>query len=88
VVSGGGGTRGASRGCSYAILPGLQTEWGSASDSDAGSDSILYAGEGLFDGNFPNDDWAEHDLVGGNGNPVDKPFQTTPGQARYGAYNT
>jgi beta-mannosidase len=41
----------------------------------------------LFDLNFPNDDWAERCLVGGNGNPVDKPFQATLAK-RYGPYNT
>jgi beta-mannosidase len=41
----------------------------------------------LFDLNFPNDDWAEHCLVSGNGNPVDKPFQAILAK-RYGPYNT
>ena len=87
VVSGGGGYAWREPRLFYGYYPAFNTEVGSASIPTLEAIQSSMPAKDLFDGNFPNDDWAEHDLVGGNGNPVDKPFQTILAK-RYGAYNT
>ena len=71
----------------YGIYPAFNTEIGSASIPTLEAIQGWMPQRDLFDINFPNDDWAGHSLVSGNGNPVDKPFQVALAK-RYGAYKT
>jgi beta-mannosidase len=87
VVSGGGGYNWREPRLFYGNYPAFNTEVGSASIPTLEAIQSWMPAKDLFDLNFPNDDWAEHCLVGGNGNPVDKPFQTVIAR-RYGPYNT
>ncbi len=63
----------------------FKTEIGSASIPTLEALQAMMPEKDWFDQNFPNDDWAEHDLVTGNGNPAIFPFQTGLAK-RYGAY--
>ena len=87
VVSGGGGYHWREPRLFYGNYPAFNTEVGSASIPTLEAIQSWMPAKDLFDLNFPNDDWAEHCLVGGNGNPVTKPFQTTLAR-RYGPYRT
>jgi beta-mannosidase len=71
----------------YGSYPVFNTEIGSASIPTLEAIQAWMPQKDLFDFNFPNDDWAGHFLVSGNGNPVDKPFQAVIAK-RYGPYNT
>ena len=71
----------------YGYYPAFNTEIGSASIPTLEAIESWMPVKDRFDLNFPNDDWAQRCLVGGNGNPVDKPFQTMIAK-RYGPYNT
>jgi beta-mannosidase len=71
----------------YGNYPAFNTEIGSASIPTLEAIQAWMPQKDLFDLNFPNDDWAGHFLVSGNGNPVDKPFQAVLAK-RYGPYNT
>jgi beta-mannosidase len=87
VVSGGGGYGWREPRLFYGYYPAFNTEVGSASIPTLEAIQSWMPQKGLFDLNFPNDDWAEHCLVSGNGNPVDKPFQAILAK-RYGPFNT
>ena len=87
VVSGGGGYGWREPRLFYGNYPAFNTEVGSASIPTLEAIQSWMPAKDLFDLNFPNDAWAEVCLVGGNGNPVDKPFQTIVAK-RYGPYNT
>jgi len=87
VVSGGGGYNWREPRLFYGNYPAFNTEVGSASIPTLEAIQSWMPAKDLFDLNFPNDDWAEHCLVGGNGNPVDKAFQTVIAK-RYGPYST
>ena len=87
VVSGGGGYNWREPRLFYGNYPAFNTEVGSASIPTLEAIQSWMPAKDLFDLNFPNDDWAEHCLAGGNGNPVDKQFQTVIAK-RYGPYNT
>jgi beta-mannosidase len=71
----------------YGSYPAFNTEIGSASIPTLEAIQAWMPQRDLFDRNFPNDDWAGHFLVSGNGNPVDKPLQAVIAK-RYGPYNT
>jgi hypothetical protein len=71
----------------YGNYPAFNTEIGSASIPTLEAIQAWMPQKDLFDLNFPNDDWAGHFLVSGNGNPVDKPFQAVIAK-RYGPYST
>ncbi len=71
----------------YGSYPAFNTEIGSASIPTLEAIQAWMPEKDLFDLNFPNDDWAGHFLVSGNGNPVDKPFQAVIAR-RYGTYST
>jgi hypothetical protein len=71
----------------YGSYPAFNTEIGSASIPTLEAIQAWMPEKDLFDLNFPNDDWAGHFLVSGNGNPVDKPFQAVIAR-RYGAYGS
>jgi beta-mannosidase len=87
VVSGGGGYNWREPRLFYGNYPAFNTEVGSASIPTLEAIQSWMPRKDLFDFNFPNDDWAEHCLVGGNGNPVDKPLQAILAK-RYGPFNT
>ena len=87
VVSGGGGYSWREPRLFYGYYPAFNTEVGSASIPTLEAIQSWMPRKDLFDLNFPNDDWAEHCLVGGNVNPVDKPFQAVLAK-RYGPYDT
>lgn len=87
VVSGGGGYNWREPRLFYGSYPAFNTEVGSASIPTLEAIQSWMPGKDLFDVNFPDDDWAEHCLVSGNGNPVDKPFQAALAR-RYGPYLT
>ena len=71
----------------YGSYPAFNTEIGSASIPTLEAIQAWMPRKDLFDLNFPNDDWAGHFLAGGNGNPVDKPFEKVIAE-RYGPYRT
>jgi beta-mannosidase len=71
----------------YGSYPAFNTEIGSASIPTLEAIQSWMPGKDLFDLNFPDDAWAEHCLVTGNGNPVDKPFQVVLAK-RYGPYKS
>jgi beta-mannosidase len=87
VVSGGGGYGWREPRLFYGNYPAFNTEVGSASIPTLEAIQAWMPAKDLFDLNFPNDAWAERCLVGGNGNPVDKPFQGMIAK-RYGPYTT
>ncbi len=63
----------------------FKTEIGSASIPTLEAIQAWMPQKDWFDQNFPNDDWAEHDLVSGAGNPPDSALQNVI-QQRYGSY--
>ncbi len=63
----------------------FKTEIGSASIPTLEAIQAWMPEKDWFDQNFPNDDWAEHDLVNGAGNPADSALQNVLRQ-RYGPY--
>jgi beta-mannosidase len=63
----------------------FKTEIGSASIPTLEAIQAWMPQKDWFDQNFPNDDWAEHDLVNGAGNPADSALQNVLRQ-RYGPY--
>ncbi len=65
----------------------FKTEIGSASIPTLEALQAMLPEKDWFDKNFPNDAWAEHDLVTGNGNPASFPFQTGLAQ-RFGPYRS
>ena len=87
VVSGGGGYHWREPRLFYGYYPAFNTEVGSASIPTLEAIQAWMPEKDRFDLNFPNDAWAQRCLTGGNGNPVDKPFQLVLAR-RYGPYRT
>jgi beta-mannosidase len=67
------------------LTQAFKTEIGSASIPTLEAIQAWMPEKDWFDRNFPNDDWAEHDLVNGAGNPANSALQTVIAQ-RYGPY--
>ncbi len=63
----------------------FKTEIGSASIPTLEAIQAWMPQKDWFDQNFPNDDWAEHDLVNGAGNPANGALQTVIAQ-RFGPF--
>jgi len=63
----------------------FKTEIGSASIPTLEAIQAWMPQKDWFDQNFPNDDWAEHDLVNGAGNPADSALQNVI-RLRFGPY--
>jgi len=88
VVSGGAGGYGwREPRLFYGQYPVFNTEVGAAAIPTLEAIENWMPANDRFDMNFPNDTWALRCLVGGNGNPVDKPFEKMITQ-RYGAYGS
>jgi hypothetical protein len=85
VVSGGGGYGWRAPRSFYGNYPAFNTEVGSASIPSLEAIQAWMPEKDWFGINFPNDDWAEHDLVTGAGSPANSPFHTMIAR-RYGAY--
>ncbi len=64
----------------------FKTEIGSASIPTLEAIQAWMPEKDWFGPNFPNDDWAEHDLVTGNGNPTNAALQTVFPQ-RFGPFS-
>ncbi|MEI6862084.1 MAG: sugar-binding domain-containing protein [Verrucomicrobiota bacterium] len=65
----------------------FKTEIGSASIPTLEAVQAMMPEKDWFGPNFPNDAWAEHDLVTGNGNPVNAALQTVLPR-RFGAFDS
>jgi glycosyl hydrolase family 2 len=87
VVSGGGGYGWRVPRRFYGIYPAFNTEVGSASIPTLEAIESWMPQTDWFDKNFPNDDWAEHDLVTGNGSPAANPFHLAIAR-RFGSFAT
>lgn len=87
VVSGGGGYGWRVPRLFYGLYPAFNTEVGSASIPTLEAIKSWMPQKDWFDKNFPNDDWAEHDLVTGAGSPAGNPFHVAVAK-RYGKFTT
>jgi beta-mannosidase len=87
VVSGGGGYGWRSPQRFYGNYPAFNTEVGSASIPTLEAIRSWMPEKDWFDKNFPNDDWAEHDLVTGNGSPASNPFHVAIAK-RFGSFHS
>jgi beta-mannosidase len=87
VVSGGGGYGWRTPLRFYSTFPAFNTEVGSASIPTLEAIQAWMPEKDWFDKNFPNDDWAEHDLVTGAGSPANNPFHVAIAK-RFGSYTT
>jgi len=87
VVSGGGGYGWRVPRSFYGNYPAFNTEVGSASIPTLEAIQSWMPEKDWFDHNFPNDDWAEHDLVTGNGSPGNNPFHLAMAR-RFGPFST
>ena len=67
------------------LTQAFKTEIGSASIPTLEAIQAWMPKKDWFDQNFPNDDWAEHDLVNGAGNPANSALQTVIAQ-RFGPF--
>ena len=65
----------------------FKTEIGSASIPTLEAIQAWMPQKDWFDQNFPNDDWAEHDLVSGAGNPPESALQNVLAQ-RFGPFKS
>ncbi|MBS1875667.1 MAG: glycoside hydrolase family 2 [Acidobacteria bacterium] len=87
VISGGAGYHWREPRLFYGDYPAFNTEIGSASIPTLEAIQAWMPAKDLFDVNFPNDAWALRCLVGGNGNPVDRPLERVLAK-RFGPYAT
>jgi hypothetical protein len=87
VASGGGGYGWRTPAAFYRVQNLVfNTECGSASIPNLESIQAWLPPKDWFDANFPNDDWAEHDLVTGAGNPAGAGAFQKVITTRYGPY--
>ncbi len=86
VRSGGGGYGWRTPETFYNGTFAFNTEVGSSSIPNLESIQAWMPEKDWFDQNFPNDDWAEHDLTTGAGNPANNPLQNIIA-ARYGPFH-